>query len=51
MSFPNTFHHDFYPFQNQAEIDRVRKITKDEIVALNGKHPTNPNIRLDWGCT
>ena len=47
MSFPNTFHHDFYPFQNQAEIDRVRKITKDEIVALNGKHPTNPNIRLD----
>ena len=47
MYFPNTFHHDFYPFQNQAEIDRVRKITKDEIVALNGKHPTNPNIRLD----
>lgn len=47
MSFPNTFHHDFYPFQNQTEIDRVRKITKDEIVALNGKHPTNPNIRLD----
>ena len=47
MSFPNTFHHDFYPFQNKAEIDRVRKITKDEIVALNGKHPTNPNIRLD----
>lgn len=47
MSFPNTFHHDFYPFQNQSEIDRVRKITKEEIVALNGKHPTNPNIQLD----
>lgn len=47
MSFPNTFHHDFYPFQNQSEIDRVRRITKEEIVALNGRHPTNPNIRLD----
>lgn len=47
MSFPNTFHHDFYPFQNQSEIDRVRKITKEEIVAMNGKHPANPNIRLD----
>ena len=20
MSFPNTFHHEFYPFRNQAEI-------------------------------
>lgn len=47
MSFPNTFHHDFYPFRNQSEIDRVRKITKEEIVAMNGKHPANPNIRLD----
>ena len=45
--FQDTFHHDWYPFQNQAEIDRVRKITKEDIVAMNGKHPTNPNIRLD----
>ena len=47
MDFKNTFPHDFYPFKNQAEIDRVRKITKEDIVAMNGKHPTNPNIRLD----
>lgn len=47
MSFPYTFHHEFYPFKNQAEIDRVRQITKEEIVAMNGKHPTNPNIRLE----
>lgn len=47
MSFSNTFYHEFYPFRNQKEIDRVRKITKEEIVALDGKHPTNPNIRLD----
>lgn len=47
MSFSNTFYHEFYPFRNQKEIDRVRKITKEEIVTLDGKHPTNPNIRLD----
>ena len=47
MDFPNTFHHDFYPFKNQAEIDRVRKITKEDIIAMNGKHPTNPNIFLE----
>jgi len=47
MDFKNTFPHDFYPFKNQAEIDRVRKITKEDIIAMNGKHPTNPNIRLD----
>jgi len=46
MSF-DTFRHDFYPFKNQAEIDRVRKITFEDIVAMNGKHPTNPNIKLD----
>lgn len=38
---------DFYPFKDQAEIDRVRKITREDILALNGKHPTNPNIRLE----
>ncbi len=45
--FKETFNHEFYPFKNQAEIDRVRKITKEDIVALNGKHPTNPNIKLE----
>ena len=45
--FKETFHHSWYPFQNQAEIDRVRKITFEDIVAMNGKHPTNPNIQLD----
>lgn len=38
---------DFYPFKNQEEIDRVRKITREDILALNGKHPTNPNIKLE----
>ena len=47
MSFKETFHHDWYPFQNQAEIDRVRAITKEDILAMNGKHPNgNPNIKL-----
>ena len=45
--FKETFQHSWYPFQNQAEIDRVRKITFEDIVAMNGKHPTNPNIQLD----
>ena len=46
MSF-DTFRHDFYPFKNQAEIDRVRKITFEDIVAMNGKHPTNPNMEVE----
>ena len=37
----------FYPFHDQAEIDRVRAITLEDIMAMNGKHPTNPNIQLD----
>ena len=37
----------FYPFHDQAEIDRVRAITREDILALNGKHPTNHNIRVD----
>ena len=45
--FKETFYHDWYPFKNQAEIDRVRRITKEDIIAMNGKHPSNPNIRLD----
>ncbi len=40
MSFKETFSHDFYPFKDQAEIDRVRKITYEDIIAMGGKHPT-----------
>lgn len=47
MTFKETFLHDFYPFKNQSEIDRVRKITKEEIIAMDGKHPNNPNIKLE----
>lgn len=38
---------DFYPFKNTAEIDRVRAITFEDIVAMNGKHPTNPNMTVE----
>ena len=38
---------DFYPFKDQAEIDRVRKITRDEIRALNGTHPTSPTMKVN----
>ncbi len=38
---------DFYPFKDTAEIDRVRAITKEDILAMNGKHPSNPNITLE----
>lgn len=47
MNFKETFSHDFYPFKNQAEIDRVRKITKEDIINMDGKHPNNPNIKLE----
>lgn len=47
MNFAETFKHDFYPFRNQEEIDRVRKITKEDIVALGGKHPNNPNVSVE----
>lgn len=47
MEFPNTFSHAFYPFGDQAEIDRVRKIGLEDIRAMNGRHPTNPNILLE----
>lgn len=45
--FGDTFKHSFYPFKNQAEIDRVRKISKDEIIGYGGIHPNNPNICLE----
>lgn len=38
---------DFYPFKSTAEIDRVRAITKEDILAMNGVHPKNPNMKLD----
>ena len=38
---------EFYPFKDVAEIDRVRKITFEDILALNGKHPTNPNATVE----
>ncbi len=38
---------DFYPFKDTAEIDRVRKITYEDIVALNGKHPTAKNATIE----
>ncbi len=38
---------EFYPFHDLAEIDRVRKITFEDIVALNGKHPTAPNATVE----
>lgn len=47
MNFKETFLHDFYPFKNQAEIDRVRKITKEDIIAMDGIHPKNSNIKLE----
>ena len=47
MSFKETFKHDFYPFKNQEEIDRVRKITFEDMLAMNGKHPTTKNATLE----
>jgi glucosamine-6-phosphate deaminase len=38
---------DFYPFKDQAEIDRVRAITYEDIIAMNGKHPTSPNMTVE----
>ena len=38
---------DFYPFKNREEIDRVRKITKEDILAMNGKHPTSPTMKIN----
>lgn len=37
---------DFYPFKNLDEIARVRKITKEDILAMNGKHPTSPSMDI-----
>ena len=38
---------DFYPFKDLNEIERVRNITKEDIIALDGKHPTSPNATVE----
>ena len=38
---------DFYPFKDLNEIERVRNITKEEIIALDGKHPTSPSMSVN----
>ena len=46
--FPETFRHEWYPFRNQAEIDRVRAITRKDIEAMHGRHPSgNPNVTVE----
>ena len=37
---------DFYPFKDIDEINRVRAITYEDIVAMNGKHPTSPTMQI-----
>ena len=46
---PDTFKFkpaDFYPFKDIDEINRVRAITYEDIVAMNGKHPTCPTMHI-----
>lgn len=38
---------DFYPFKDLDDINRVRAITKEDIIAMNGVHPTSPNMSLE----
>lgn len=38
---------DFYPFKNIDEINRVRAITREDIFAMNGKHPTSPTMSIE----
>ena len=38
---------DFYPFKDTKEIDRVRNITKEDIINMGGKHPTSPNMTVE----
>jgi len=38
---------DFYPFKNIDEINRVRAITQEDILAMNGKHPTSPTMSIE----
>ena len=38
---------EFYPFKDLSEINRVRKITKEDIIALNGRHTTSPSMSVN----
>jgi len=45
-----TFHQQpaaWVPYRNEAELDRVRAITREDIAAMNHIHPRNPNVHLD----
>lgn len=37
---------DFYPFKDVADIDRVRHITKEDILAMGENHPTSKSMKL-----
>ena len=37
----------FYPFTDLEDINRVRAITTEDILAMNGKHPVNPNCTVE----
>ena len=37
---------EFYPFKDVADIDRVRKITKEDILAMGENHPTSKSMKL-----
>ncbi len=37
----------FYPFTDAENVRRCRAITREDILAMKGKHPTNPNIRIE----
>lgn len=38
---------DFYPFHDLAEVERCRRITKEDILAMKGKHPANPAASIE----
>lgn len=47
MSFDRRFNHQFYPFKNLEDIERVSKITYEDIAAMNDKkHPTAKNATV-----
>ena len=38
---------EFYPFKDLEELRRVRNITKEDILELNGVHPENPHVSVE----
>lgn len=38
---------EFYPFKDLEELKRVRNITKEDILKLNGVHPENPHVSVE----